>query len=199
MPPRLPAGSSSSQAPARVIAVRPGVEQLGGARLEVADRQRQLHERNLFGRATPRPGRRSVRERHQARLEDHQRDLPVGPLLIALVSAVDRDRLRPEAIALRCPGDASAHRPSTRAHLHRRLGVGAQVVKPRRGSVGWPPFDATRTMSRRPRRRRAASFARSRSSPRRGRAGASAERPGSGARRGRLSPGRRPCAGPSGA
>src|ERR1019366_4577491 len=72
------------------------------------------------------------RSRQTSRLEDHKRNLAGRPLLVALVSGIDLDRLRPEACALRRIGDARPDRMAGRADLNARVRVRFQVVKPRR-------------------------------------------------------------------
>src|SRR5215207_2999376 len=65
-----------------------------------------------------------------ARLEDDERDLAVGALLVAAVAAVGRDGLRPQPLTLVAIGDARAYRAALAANLHGRVGMRPQVVVP---------------------------------------------------------------------
>src|SRR5207253_806291 len=88
-------------------------------------------------RHAARPARRAAigdgplaARRALALLEDHERDLAIGPPAVVLVAAVDLHDLRPQALALLGTGDAGMYLPAAGADLDRRVGVRHQVVKP---------------------------------------------------------------------
>src|SRR2546423_1809622 len=64
------------------------------------------------------------------RLEDDQRYLAVGPLLVSGVALVQVDHPRPQALALLRTGHPRVDVELAPAHLNRRSGVGAKVVVP---------------------------------------------------------------------
>src|SRR3954447_22980888 len=65
-----------------------------------------------------------------ARLEDHERDLALGPVLVVRVTAVEVDHLGPEALALLGSGYPRLDAELPRAGLNGRLRVRPEVVKP---------------------------------------------------------------------
>ncbi len=63
-------------------------------------------------------------------LEDHERDLPLGALLVGGVAAVGLGPHEPQPRALLGVGHAGVHVATAGPDLDGRVGVGAQVVKP---------------------------------------------------------------------
>ena len=71
------------------------------------------------------------------RLEDDERNLAIGALLVVPVAAVEINHPRPQARVLRGRRHASSHGPSPGPDLNRRVRIRTQVVEPRR--VLWMP------------------------------------------------------------
>src|SRR5437763_17100984 len=65
-----------------------------------------------------------------APLQDQEWDLAPGSRLVALVVAIGGHSPWPEALALFGRGDTRVNAAPLRPDLHRRVGIGAQVVVP---------------------------------------------------------------------